>query len=56
MENILYILVILLLAIWTIGFVGYNIGGVIHLLLFFSLLGIVIKIIGKTTEIKFKNK
>jgi hypothetical protein len=45
MGNFLYVVAVILLVAWAIGFVGYNIGGVIHILLVIALIAVVLRII-----------
>lgn len=45
MNSFLYAIPVALLALWVIGFVGYHIGGLIHILLGFAILGVVLRII-----------
>lgn len=33
MRNLLYTVAVILLGCWAIGFIGYNIGGILHMLL-----------------------
>lgn len=49
MGNLLYIIAVILIIGWFIGFVGYNAGGIIHILLVIALVAILLRIIqGKT--------
>lgn len=45
MGNILYILVVVLIIAWLIGFLGYHAGGVIHLLLVIAVIVIIVKLL-----------
>ncbi len=45
MGNLLYIIVVILIIAWLIGFLGYHAGGVIHLLLVVALIVIIIKVL-----------
>ncbi len=45
MGNFLYVVAVILLVAWAIGFVGYNIGGVIHILLVIALIAVVLRVI-----------
>lgn len=50
MGNILYIIAVILIIGWAIGFVGYNIGGIIHILLVIAIISVILRIIeGKKT-------
>ena len=45
MENLLYYLAVILVIIWAIGFLGYNAGGIIHILLVIALIAVLLRII-----------
>jgi hypothetical protein len=45
MGNLLYSIAILLVVVWAIGFIGFNAGGVIHLLLLIAVVAIVLRVI-----------
>lgn len=45
MGNLLYIIVVILVIGWLIGFVGYNAGGLIHILLVIAIVVVLIRII-----------
>jgi hypothetical protein len=45
MGNILYIIAVILIIGWAIGFFGYAAGGLIHILLVIALVVIVIRLI-----------
>lgn len=45
MGNLLYTLAIILVIIWAIGFLGYNAGGIIHVLLVIALISVILRII-----------
>jgi Family of unknown function (DUF5670) len=45
MGNLLYIIAVILIIFWAIGFVGYSAGGIIHILLVIALIAIVLRII-----------
>lgn len=46
MGNLLYIIAVLLVIGWLIGFVGYSAGGLIHILLVIAVIVILLQIIG----------
>jgi hypothetical protein len=46
MGNLLYIIAVILVIGWLIGFVGYNAGGLIHLLLVIAVIAVLLRIIG----------
>ena len=45
MENLLYIIAVILIIGWLIGFIGFHAGGLIHLLLVIALVVILLRII-----------
>jgi hypothetical protein len=45
MENLLYYIAVILVIVWAIGFLGYNAGGIIHLLLVIALIAVLLRII-----------
>jgi hypothetical protein len=45
MGNLLYIIAVILVIFWAIGFIGYNAGGIIHILLVIALISIILRII-----------
>jgi hypothetical protein len=45
MGNLLYIIAVILIIAWAIGFVGYNIGGIIHILLVIAIIAILLRLI-----------
>ncbi len=45
MGNLLYKIAVIFLILWLIGFVGYNIGGIIHILLVIALISIILRVI-----------
>jgi len=45
MANLLYIIAVILIIAWAIGFVGYNVGGLIHILLVIAVIAIIVRII-----------
>ncbi len=45
MGNILYIIAVILIIGWLIGFVGYNTGGIIHILLVIAIIAIILRVI-----------
>lgn len=50
MGNLLYIIAIILVIGWAIGFLGYAVGGIIHLLLVIAIILILLKIIGGSAK------
>jgi hypothetical protein len=45
MGNILYIIAVILVIAWLIGFVGYNAGGLIHILLVIAVIAVLLRLI-----------
>ncbi len=45
MGNLLYIVAVLLVIGWLIGFVGYGTGGLIHILLVIAIVVILLRVI-----------
>ena len=45
MGNILYLIAVVLVIIWAIGFFGYQAGGIIHILLIIAVIAVLLKII-----------
>jgi predicted ferric reductase len=45
MRSILYIVAVLLVIGWLIGFIGYNAGGIIHVLLVMAVIVLLLNII-----------
>jgi hypothetical protein len=45
MKNLLYVLAVIILIAWAIGFIGYSVGGIIHVLLVIALISILLGII-----------
>ncbi|WP_423126444.1 lmo0937 family membrane protein [Gaoshiqia sp. Z1-71] len=45
MGNLLYIIAVLLIIGWAIGFIGYNAGGIIHILLVIAIIAIIVRVI-----------
>lgn len=45
MGNLLYTIAIVLVIIWAVGFLGFNLGGLIHLLLVLAIIAVLVRII-----------
>ena len=45
MGNLLYVVAVILIIAWAIGFIGYNVGGLIHVLLVIALIAVILRII-----------
>lgn len=45
MGNLLYVIAVLLIIGWLVGFVGYGTGGLIHILLVIALIAVILRVI-----------
>jgi len=45
MNNLLYTIAVILIIVWAIGYLGYNAGGLIHILLFIAVVSILLNVI-----------
>ena len=45
MSGLLYVIAVILVIAWLIGFVGYNAGGLIHVLLVLAVVAILLRLI-----------
>jgi hypothetical protein len=45
MGNLLYVLAVVLLIAWAIGFVGFHAGGIIHILLVIAVIAVILRVI-----------
>jgi hypothetical protein len=45
MGNLLYVIAIILLVLWAIGYLGFQAGGLIHILLVIALIAVLLRII-----------
>jgi hypothetical protein len=45
MGNLLYTIAAILLILWAIGFVAFNVGGIIHILLVIAIIAILFRVI-----------
>jgi hypothetical protein len=45
MSNLLYLVAVVLIIIWAIGYLGYHTGGLIHILLVIALIAVILRII-----------
>jgi len=45
MSNLLYIVAVILIIGWLVGFIGFHAGGLIHLLLVIALIAIILRVI-----------
>lgn len=49
MGNLLYIIALILLIAWAIGFLGLHTGGIIHILLAIAIIAILLKLIRRAS-------
>lgn len=45
MGNLLYVIAVILVIVWAVGFLGYNAGGLIHILLAIAVISILLRVI-----------
>lgn len=45
MGNLLYAIAVILVLVWAIGFIGYNAGGLIHILLVVAIISVLLRVI-----------
>ena len=45
MGNLLYLIAVILIIAWAVGFFAYSVGGIIHILLIIALIAIILRII-----------
>ena len=45
MGNLLYIIAVILVIAWAIGFLGYHAGGIIHILLVIAVVAVLLRVI-----------
>ena len=45
MGNLLYIIAVILIIAWLIGFLGFHAGGIIHLLLVIAVIAFLLRVI-----------
>ena len=45
MKDILYILAVILVIAWAIGFFGFSAGGLIHVLLVIAIIAVLVRVI-----------
>lgn len=54
MGNLLYIIAVILIIAWAVGLVGFNAGGLIHILLVIAAIAILLRIIGGNNFFKVR--
>ncbi|MBK6975709.1 MAG: lmo0937 family membrane protein [Cytophagaceae bacterium] len=52
MSNLLYLIAIILVLFWAVGFYAYGAGGIIHVLLVIAIISILLRIISGRKIIK----
>ena len=45
MGNLLYVIAVILLIAWAIGFIGFSAGGLIHILLVIAIIAVILRVI-----------
>jgi hypothetical protein len=45
MGNLLYVVAVILLIAWAIGFFAYSAGGIIHILLVIAIIAVILRVI-----------
>jgi hypothetical protein len=45
MGNLLYTVAVILLVLWAIGYMGFNAGGIIHILLVIAIIAVLFRVI-----------
>ncbi|HZK63667.1 MAG TPA: lmo0937 family membrane protein [Puia sp.] len=50
MGNLLYIIAVILVIAWAIGFLGYHAGGIIHILLVIAIVLVLLKVIRGSSD------
>ncbi len=45
MGNLLYTVAVILIIAWAVGFLGYNAGGIIHVLLVIAIIAIIMRLV-----------
>jgi hypothetical protein len=45
MSNLLYVIAVILIIAWLIGFFAYSVGGIIHILLVLAVISIILRVI-----------
>lgn len=45
MGNLLYLVAVILIIAWLVGFIGYTAGGIIHILLVIAVIAILFRVI-----------
>ncbi len=48
MGNLLYVIAVILIIVWAIGFLSYHAGGLIHILLVIAIVAFLLKVIRRS--------
>ncbi len=51
MGNLLYIIAVILVISWAIGFLGFHAGGIIHILLVIAVIAVLLRLIRGNSSI-----
>ncbi len=51
MGNLLYIIAVILVISWAIGFLGFHAGGIIHILLVVAVIAVLLRIISGRSSV-----
>jgi tryptophan-rich sensory protein len=51
MGNLLYIIAVILVIAWAIGFLGFQAGGIIHILLVIAIIAVLLRLIRGNSSI-----
>lgn len=52
MGNLLYLVAVVLVILWAIGFFGYATGGIIHILLVIAVIAVLLRVISGDKIVK----
>jgi len=45
MRDLLYVVAVVLIIAWAVGFIGFHVGGLIHVLLVIAVIAVLVRII-----------
>ncbi|MDE3214067.1 MAG: lmo0937 family membrane protein [Bacteroidota bacterium] len=54
MGNLLYVIAVILVIIWAVGFLGFHAGGIIHLLLVIAIIAVLLRLISGKSNFQIK--
>ena len=52
MGNLLYIVAVIMVIFWAVGFFAYSVGAIIHILLVLALISLLVRIISGNKRVK----